>query len=168
MDETEIRLFLRDTYPRLLGAVALVTGDLATAEDAVQEAIVRAWERSERGERIEALDRWVAAVAMNLSRSRLRRLRVERLARPRLVAAATTDEPSGDAIDVRGALAALPRRQREATVLRYYLDLSTAEIARLMKTSEGTVKSQLSKARAHLAGSLGVTNGNEEPDHADV
>ena len=165
MDETEIRLFLRDTYPRLLGAVALVTGDLATAEDAVQEAIVRAWERSERGERIEALDRWVAAVAMNLSRSRLRRLRVER---PRLVAAATTDEPSGDAIDVRGALAALPRRQREATVLRYYLDLSTAEIARLMKTSEGTVKSQLSKARAHLAGSLGVTNGNEEPDHADV
>ncbi len=168
MDETEIRLFLRDTYPRLLGAVALVTGDLATAEDAVQEAIVRAWERSERGERIEALDRWVAAVAMNLSRSRLRRLRVERLARPRLGAAATTDEPSGDAIDVRGALAALPRRQREATVLRYYLDLSTAEIAHLMKTSEGTVKSQLSKARAHLAGSLGVTNGNEEPDHADV
>jgi RNA polymerase sigma-70 factor (ECF subfamily) len=168
VDETEIRLFLRDTYPRLLGAVALVTGDLATAEDAVQEAIVRAWERTERGERIEALDRWVAAVAMNLSRSRLRRLRVERLARPRLVAAATTDEPSGDAIDVRGALAALPRRQREATVLRYYLDLSTAEIAHLMKTSEGTVKSQLSKARAHLAGSLGVTNGNEEPDHADV
>ncbi len=168
MDETEIRLFLRDTYPRLLGAVALVTGDLATAEDAVQEAIVRAWERSERGERIEALDRWVAAVAMNLSRSRLRRLRVERLAGPRLVAAATSDEPSGDAIDVRGALAALPRRQREATVLRYYLDLSTAEIAHLMKTSEGTVKSQLSKARGHLAGSLRVTNGNEEPNHADV
>jgi RNA polymerase sigma-70 factor (ECF subfamily) len=80
VDETEIRLFLRDTYPRLLGAIALVTGDLAAAEDAVQEAIVRAWERSERGERIDALDRWVAAVAMNLSRSRLRRLRVERLA----------------------------------------------------------------------------------------
>jgi DNA-directed RNA polymerase specialized sigma24 family protein len=52
--------------------------------------------------------------------------------------------------------------------MRYYLDLSTAEIAHLMKTSEGTVKSQLSKARAHLAGSLRVTNGNEEPNHADV
>jgi len=167
VDETEIRLFLRESYPRLLGAVALVTGDLATAEDAVQEALVRAWERSERGERIEVLERWVAAVAMNLSRSRLRRLRVERLARPRLVAAATTDGPSSDATDVRGSLAALPRRQREATVLRYYLDLSTAEIADLMKTSEGTVKSQLSKARAHLAHALEIDN-DQEQDHADV
>jgi RNA polymerase sigma factor (sigma-70 family) len=65
-------------------------------------------------------------------------------------------------------LAALPRRQREAAVLRYYLDLPTNEIARSMRTSEGTVKSQLSNARAHLAQALGVTNGNEEPDHADV
>jgi RNA polymerase sigma factor (sigma-70 family) len=92
---------------------------------------------------------------------------VERLARPRLVAAAATDEPSGDAIDVRGALASLPRRQREATILRFYLDLSTAEIAHLMKTSEGTVKSQLAKARAHLARALEIDN-DEEQDHADV
>ena len=84
MDEADVRLFLRDGYARLVGAVALVTGDLTSAEDAVQEAIVRAWERSDRGEQIVALDRWVAAVAMNLSRSGLRRLRVERLARPRL------------------------------------------------------------------------------------
>jgi RNA polymerase sigma-70 factor (ECF subfamily) len=168
MDEADIRVFLRDEYPRLVAAVALVAGDVATAEDAVQEAIVRAWERSERGEHIDALDRWVAAVAMNLSRSRLRRLRVERLARPRLVVAATADPPSGDAIDVRDALAALPRRQREAAVLRYYLDLPTNEIARSMRTSEGTVKSQLSKARAHLAEALGATEGDEEPDHADV
>jgi RNA polymerase sigma factor (sigma-70 family) len=168
MDETEIRLFLRDDYPRLVGAVALVVGDPATAEDAVQEAIVRAWERSERGEQIEALDRWVAAVAMNLTRSRLRRLRVERLARPRLVAAVTTDAPSGDAIVVRRALAALPRRQREAAVLRYYLDLSTEEIADAMRTSTGTVKSQLSKARAHLAEALGTRDGDEEQRHADV
>jgi DNA-directed RNA polymerase specialized sigma24 family protein len=37
-----------------------------------------------------------------------------------------------------------------------------------MRTSEGTVKSQLSKARAHLAEALGATDGDEEPDHADV
>jgi RNA polymerase sigma-70 factor, ECF subfamily len=169
MDETEIQAFLRDGYPRLVGAVSLVTGDLATAEDAVQEAVVRAWERSERGEQIEVLDRWIAAVAMNLSRSGLRRLRVERLARPRLVAASTVEGPSEDAVDVRRALAALPRRQREAAVYRYYLDLSTQEIAEAMRTSEGTVKSQLSKARAHLAETLTPTNGNdEEQSHADV
>ena len=69
MDEVELREFLRERYPRLVGAVALVTGDAASAEDAVQEAIVRAWERTERGEQIVALDRWVATVAMNLSRA---------------------------------------------------------------------------------------------------
>ncbi len=169
MDEADIRLFLRDGYARLVGAVALVTGDLATAEDAVQEAVVRAWERSDRGEQIVALDRWVAAVALNLSRSGLRRLRVERLARPKLIEAATIDSPSEDAVDVRLALASLPRRQRETAVLRYYLDLSTEEIAEAMGTSEGTVKSQLFKARAHLADMLAPHDGaNEESHHADV
>src|SRR4029077_14477979 len=104
MDETELRQFLREDYPRLVGAVALVTGDLATAEDAVQEAIARAWERTERGQPIAALDRWVAAVAMNLSRSRLRHLRVERRARHLLVQPASVEAPNADAVDVRSAL----------------------------------------------------------------
>ncbi|TMK90374.1 MAG: sigma-70 family RNA polymerase sigma factor [Actinobacteria bacterium] len=167
VDEVELQEFLRERYPRLVGAVALVTGDAASAEDAVQEAIVRAWERTERGEQIVALDRWVAAVAMNLSRSRLRRLRVERLARPMLVAAPPV-QPSADRIDVARALADLPRRQREVAVLRYLLDLSTEEIAEQMRTSEGTVKSQLFKARAHLAEALSlVEDTDEENSHAE-
>ena len=104
---------------------------------------------------------------MNLSRSRLRRLRVERLARPRLVAAPPV-QPSGDRIDVARALADLPRRQREVAVLRYLVDLSTEEIAKQMHTSEGTVKSQLSKARAHLAETLSLVEDNdEENSHAE-
>lgn len=167
MDEVELRRFLSEHYQRLVGAVALVTGDLASAEDAVQEAIVRAWERSERGEEIAALDRWVAAVAMNLSRSRFRRLRVERLARPRLLDPATTEDPTGERLDVVRALAALPRRQREVAVLRYFLDLPTADIASAMGTSEGTVKSQLFKARAHLADALALHEDDEENSHAE-
>jgi RNA polymerase sigma-70 factor (ECF subfamily) len=167
LDEVELREFLRERYPRLVGAVALVTGDAAAAEDAVQEAIVRAWERSERGEQIAALDGWVATVALNLSRSRLRRLRVERLARPRLVAPPPV-QPSGDRVDITRALAGLPRRQREVAVLRYVLDLSTEEIARQMRTSEGTVKSQLFKARGHLADALSlVEDTDEENSHAE-
>ena len=166
MDEVELRNFLGEHYPRLVGAVALVTGDLASAEDAVQEAIVRAWERSERGDEIAALDRWVATVALNLSRSRLRRLRVERLARPKLAASPRLEGPSSDRIDVVRALAALPRRQREVAVLRYFLDLSTADIAAEMRTSEGTVKSQLFKARAHLADALAL-HDDEESSHAE-
>jgi RNA polymerase sigma-70 factor (ECF subfamily) len=168
VDEVELRDFLREAYPRLVGAVALVTGDLAAAEDAVQEAIVRAWERTERGDQIAALDRWIATVALNLSRSWLRRLRVERLARPRLTGESPR-EPSADRIDVVRALAELPRRQREVAVLRYFLDLSTAEIAAAMRTGEGTVKSQLHKARAHLAESLALHDDetNQENSHAE-
>ena len=168
VDEVELREFLRERYPRLVGAVALVTGDAASAEDAVQEAIVRAWERTERGEQIVALDRWVATVALNLSRSRLRRLRVERLARPRLIGESSR-EPSADRVDVASALAALPRRQREVAVLRYFLDMGTAEIAAAMRTSEGTVKSQLYKARAHLAETLVLHDDetDEENRHAE-
>jgi RNA polymerase sigma-70 factor, ECF subfamily len=167
VDEVELRRFLSEHYQRLVGAVALVTGDLASAEDAVQEAIVRAWERSERGDEIAALDRWVAAVAMNVSRSRFRRMRVERLARPRLVDPGATEGPTGDRLDVVRALTALPRRQREVAVLRYFLDLSTSDIAAEMRTSEGTVKSQLFKARAHLADALALTEDDQENSHAE-
>jgi RNA polymerase sigma-70 factor, ECF subfamily len=161
LDEAAIREFLLTGYPRVAGAVALVTGDLAAAEDAVQEAVVRAWERSARGMEFESLEAWVATVALNLSRSRLRRLITERRLRSKLqpepVSAAAVD----DRLDVRRALTALPRRQREVAVLRYILDLTTSEIAEAMATSEGTVKSQLSKARAHLAEALAL---DPEPD----
>src|SRR5438874_2176641 len=58
--------------------------------------------------------------------------------------------------------------QREVAVLRYVLDLSTEEIATQMRTSEGTVKSQLFKARGHLAQALSlVEDTDEENSHAE-
>ena len=53
------------------------------------------------------------------------------------------------------ALGRLPRRQREALVLRYYADLAPAEVARSMNISAGTVKSTTSRALAELARLLG-------------
>jgi RNA polymerase sigma factor (sigma-70 family) len=168
LDEATIREFLLTGYPRVAGAVALVTGDIASAEDAVQEAVVRAWERSARGAEFDSLEAWVATVALNLSRSRVRRLITERRLRPKLQPEALSAGSADDRIDVRRALAALPRRQREVAVLRYYLDLTTSEIAEAMATSEGTVKSQLSKARAHLAEALALDPEPDlEADHAD-
>jgi RNA polymerase sigma-70 factor (ECF subfamily) len=127
----------------------------------VQEALARAWERSERGEAIRSLEAWVTTVATNLARSGLRRLLAERRARSRLQAAAPRG-PSAERTDVRQALAALPRRQREVTVLRYYLDLGVAEIAEVLRVSEGTVKTSLYRAREALARSLG--DAAEEAD----
>jgi RNA polymerase sigma-70 factor, ECF subfamily len=161
VDEVAIREFLHTAFPRLVAAVALTSGSRPAAEDAVQEALLRAWERSEKGEEIDFLEGWVTTVALNLVRSGFRRMRSERRARARLHATALGEPPTADRIDVDRALAALPRRQREVAVLRYYLQMSTADAAKVMRVSEGTVKSNLARARATLSERLGVID-----DHA--
>lgn len=166
LDEVAIREFLHTTYPRLVAAVTLVSGSRAAAEDAVQEGLLRAWERSERGERIDSLPAWVATVALNHARSALRRLRSERRARARLEAEADGHSPgsSAERVDIVRALAALPRRQREIVVLRYYLGMSTKEVATVLTINERTVKSTLFRARATLAETLGIHELEEAND----
>ena len=106
---------------------------------------------------MESLPAWVAAVALNLTRSGWRRTMVERRARRRFPERAIrADAPSEEHVDVATALEALPRRQREVAVLRYLLEMSTAEVAATLGISEGTVKSSLARARAHLAEVLAV------------
>jgi RNA polymerase sigma factor (sigma-70 family) len=157
LDEAEIRGFLSRDYPRLVNAVALASGSYPAAEDAVQEALVRAWMRSERGERVESLPAWVVAVALNETRSGWRRALAERRARRRLPErSVSVVAPSEDHIDVARALEALPRRQREVAVLRYLLEMSTAEVAAALGITQGTVKSSLARARAHLVETLAV------------
>ncbi len=151
-------------YPRLVAAVALVSGSRPAAEDAVQEALLRAWERSERGEAIESLPAWVTTVSLNLARSGLRRVLAERRARARLDRADPADLGDEDRIDLERALAALPRRQREAVVLRYYLGMDTREVAEALRIHEGTVKSTLFRARAAIARALGVPETEEAND----
>jgi len=165
IDDAVVNEFLHTAYPRLVAAVALVCLSHAAAEDAVQEALLRAWERSEKGEEIQHLNAWVATVALNLARSGLRRVIAERKARSRLAAAYHEGAgPTGDRVDVERALATLPRRQREAVVLRYYLQMDTREVAEVLHTSEGTVKSTLFRARTALASELGIPDDEEAND----
>jgi RNA polymerase sigma-70 factor (ECF subfamily) len=168
VDEVAIQEFLQTAYPRLVAAVALVCRSHHAAEDAVQEALTRAWERSSRGEPIDELEAWVATVALNITRSALRRLRIDRRARASMWDEHASNDPTSTtdrAVDVRRALSALPRRQREAAVLRYYLQLDTRTAARLMGVSEGTVKSSLSRARTSLAHTLRIEDETEVIEH---
>ena len=158
IDEAVLHEFLHTDYPRLVAAVALIAGSRPAAEDAVQEAMLRAWERSERGQEIDSLRAWVTTVSLNLARSGRRRARAERRARSRSEEPDSAD-PSRDTerrLDVRRALEALPTRQREVAVLRYYLQLDTREAAATLGVSEGTVKSTLARARVALADALGI------------
>jgi DNA-directed RNA polymerase specialized sigma24 family protein len=77
LQDDDLHRFLASDYRRLVAGLSLLAGR-AAAEDAVQEGLCRAWERSLRGERIESLPSWVAVVATNLLRSRVRRLLAER------------------------------------------------------------------------------------------
>lgn len=172
LDESELRTFLAEGYPRLVAGVAMIAGSRAAAEDAVQEALARAWEQTDRGIRIESLPAWVTRVALNLAKSRLRRLRAESRARERMAHAARAAGAASDStavrLDIERALAALPRRQREVTVLRYYLGLDVAETAMTLDVSVGTVKTCLHRARRALAHALGETDPEETNDHAEL
>jgi RNA polymerase sigma-70 factor, ECF subfamily len=164
LDDETIREFLETSYPRLVAAVALVAGSRDAAEDAVQEALARAWERAGT-EQIRSLPAWVTKVSLNLSRSRWRRLRADAAAADRL--ASTSEHTHADPRpDVQQALARLSRRQREVTVLRYYLGMDVGEIAGVLGIGEGTVKTQLFRARRALAELLGDGEQEEVDDPA--
>jgi RNA polymerase sigma factor (sigma-70 family) len=166
VDDDRIREFVEQEYRQVVATVALVCGDRPTAEDSVQDALARAWEQLARGREIERLGAWVTTAALNLARSQMRRWRAERRARDRL-GISRGDAPDsaaagGEAYAVRVALRALPRRQREVTVLRYFAGLDVHAIAEMLDIAEGTVKAMLFRARQSLA----IALDDEESDDA--
>jgi len=169
IDELHVREFLTADYPRIVAAVDLVTGSRAAAEDAVAEALARAWEHADRGESIASLPAWVMRVALNLAHSRWRRLRVETKVRERVGHASEQRSPDpGDRIDIERALRNLSRREREVTVLRYYLGYDVAETAGVLHVSDGTVKTLLHRARKELAAVLSEHDPEEVTDRAEL
>src|SRR5439155_13625974 len=112
----------------------------------------------------ESLEAWVTTAALNVARSGIRRRLVERRARGRIPPGPSPAAPD-DRAEVRRALAALPRRQREVTVLRSYLDLDVAEVADRIGVAEGTVKTLLYRARRTLGAAIGI---QDEEGDADV
>ena len=140
----------------LIRLAVVMLGDRAAAEDVVQDAfagLYRRWDHLSGQDR--ALG-YVRSSVLNGCRTRLRaRVRDERLAAasPATLAAASAEEMvlvGEEHAAVLAALRRLPHRQREALVLRYYLDLSEPEIAASMGIGRGTVKSTTSRALAAL------------------
>lgn len=133
---------------RLVMQVAAVCGDRIEAMDFVQEAFVRAWSRWSRVGRYDDPEGWVRRVAVNLAIGRWRRARRVVL---QSEVASSTSEISRDQDATIAALATLPANERRAIVLHYLADLSVEDVAREMSAPVGTVKSWLSRGRAHLA-----------------
>ena len=121
----------------------LLTGSNAVAEEVGQEAFLK---MHQRGEAPLNPDGYLRTTVANLSKSHLRRLRLER----RLPAGdrATFDDPEID--ETWEAVCRLPFRQRAVLALRFYDDLPEAEIARVLGCRPGTVKSSLSRGLSKL------------------
>ncbi|HKE98155.1 MAG TPA: SigE family RNA polymerase sigma factor [Actinomycetes bacterium] len=146
--------FYAKAWPRLVGQVYPLVGDLAAAEDAVQEAMVRAashWSRVGRYDRPEA---WVRRVAVRLAISGHRRARRQAAMLARLGPPA--DVPALDAEDrmLIDALAGLPAKYREALALHHLVDLSVEQVADQLGVPSGTVKARLVEGRRRLAALL--------------
>ena len=146
-------------YAALVRTATMLVGDVATAEDVVQESFIamhRGWWRLRDTSRVLP---YLRRSVINKSRSVLRRRAVAaRHPRER-----TPDLPSAEESALAGAqrssvleaLSALPSRQREVVILRYYADLSEAEIAEALGISRGAVKSHTARAKGSLRTVLG-------------
>lgn len=130
----------------------LLTRNHATAEDLVQSSLAKAWSAWRRIE--GSPDAYVRSVMVNTYSSWWRRRwrdEVPTLDLPERAGAGRSEADVGSQrLDLDRALASLPRRQRAVIVLRFYEDLTEVEVARLMGTTVGTVKSQTAKALARL------------------
>ena len=154
-------VFFNDHFSSLCRTAYLVLGDAWLAEEIVMDAFARTMARWSKVQSADAPLAYVRRTVVNLCISRLRRLGAERRANAR--ATSGTESPvrwdverADDSRAVFEAVRQLPERQRACVVLRYFDDLPEQQIAAALGCSVGTVKSQLSKARARLAQLLEV------------
>lgn len=157
--------FCRRIHPKLVGALRLYLGRPDIAEELAQDALVRVIQNWPRVAAMDHGDAWTFRVAFNLANSRLRRGLAEHRANTRSGPPATVhwNVDVAEVLTVRAAVAALPPRQREAIVLRYFGDLSVEQIAHAMSCRPGTVKAHLHQALANLRAAGLVTTDRETP-----
>jgi RNA polymerase sigma-70 factor (sigma-E family) len=140
----------------------LLTGDWDQAEELAQEAMARTWAAWSRVRGYDRPAAFARKVLVNRHRSLLRRAVVE--ARHRLTSRPEErhqPDVAADDLVLWQALQRLPSHQRSAIVLRYYLDLPEAEVARLLGVPVGTVKSWTHRGLARLRDRLGPTYADE-------
>lgn len=149
-DEAAFRELYAEAFPTVYRVAYRFAGRREPAEDATQEAFARAFERWRRLGGEPWVVGWIVTTALNVVRRSARRAADE-----------LRDEgehPSSDnvesAVDLWRAIRELPRRQAEAIVLHYIVDLPVSQVASVMGCREGTAKAHLDRGRHRLARSL--------------
>lgn len=147
----------REHYPSLVRLASLLVDDVATCEELVQDAFVAVLRRSGGWADAARAPAYLRSAVLNGARSQMRKRQVRRrwlrsVEPPRHAPAA--DGPAlghAETAAMLDALRALPERQREVLALRFYLDVSEAEIAATLGISPGSVKTHTHRGLATLA-----------------
>lgn len=162
----------REAFGRLTAAEISASFQLATrilgnrgdAEDAVNEAILRAWESFDKLRDLGSFRPWLTRIVVNVCRNDLRHRRVLQVD-----PIGEDDRPAPDSFDagllrdgVARALDCLGPEQRVVVVLRYWNDLAVGEIARVLGVPSGTVKWRLFAANRRIKAELSRTGWEVE------
>jgi RNA polymerase sigma-70 factor (sigma-E family) len=152
--EDDFRDFVLARSPALLGTAYALTGDRGLAEDLLQVALLRTYRHWRRLRHSEHPDAYVRRVMANQRISWWRRRRVAEADGPVPDRPGPEGSSPEDRDELWRALRQLPPRTRAVVVLRYWEDLSEAEVARVLGCSVGSVKSQASRGLARLRAEL--------------
>jgi RNA polymerase sigma-70 factor (ECF subfamily) len=164
--------FYANTSRRMVGQVYAMVGSLTDAEDAVQEAYSRAWQRWSKIQQYGDPEGWVRTVAYRIAVSAWRKAANRLVAHRRHGVADDVPGTSADQLALAHALKQIPADQRRAIVLFHLVGLSVAEIAAETGSPTGTVKARLARGRKALAGHVSEfaddesTAGGREAQHA--
>jgi RNA polymerase sigma-70 factor (sigma-E family) len=162
-EQRAFEAFVAEASGRLMGTAYLLCGDRGHAEDLVQTALLRTARRWHGAQ--QQPEAYARRVLVNLAKDRWRllRRRVDEVA-----VQVDVTEPADDAVLERdhllAAVRALPAGQRAVLVLRFFDDLSVAETAAALDCSEGTVKSQTSRALDRIRSVLDQETENADAD----
>ena len=145
------------TYQRVFAALVVILRNRTAAEDATQEAFLRAFRGWKHWKQEAPAEAWIYRIALNVAFSHRRRERlyevgelIKRLGRPRLADPTSVVEP-----DLVREMRALPPKQAAALVLRHLHGFTNREIAAAIGVPERTVASRLAAAKSRLRVRLG-------------
>ncbi|MEU9415068.1 SigE family RNA polymerase sigma factor [Streptomyces sp. NPDC051000] len=164
MTVEEFEEFYAQAAVRLTGQLYVMLGDHHEAQDVVQEAFVKGWDRRRQLDREGRPEAWIRTVAWRLAVSRWRGLRRTADAWERTATAGHVDGPGPEVVALVQALRHLPPKQRRTMVLHYVCDLTVEQIATETSLSASTVKTHLSRGRATLSRHLQDPRIEEAPD----
>jgi RNA polymerase sigma-70 factor (ECF subfamily) len=157
-DATAFAAVVRAELPRAYRLALSIVRSPEEAEDAVQEAFLRAWRDVRTLRSAESWDAWFRRLVVHAAIDRARRRRRVRevdLALAEAQARADSTEPSVDRIEILRAFRSLGPDDRAVLALRYFEDLEVPDVAAALGIRLGTAKSRLHRATARLAAAMG-------------